>query len=281
MNIKEELIRRYSYLYENKELILAMCINVVEIKPNERKQELEKLKREYKKLSADKMIINNVETTIKNVDGSTYEYYLFKDVSSEIVDLYEDFLLGNLPLEETGLYKHIEGVKNSPVYLEGFNNMINALEENRNKNMHLKNIPTFTVWKILSYVRRKNINNKLALEILDKYYNLDRYMLTRYNFQSGYYLMSEELNDDYKLPDTDINTGIIMFKYPGNKYEEEDNYYAEESLYDLPQEDYATSIFMLSAKNIPILDIEDKESLYKKYNYNKEKVLKREDNHEN
>ena len=57
MNIKEELIRRYSYLYENKELILAMCINVVEIKPNERKQELEKLKREYKKLSADKMIL--------------------------------------------------------------------------------------------------------------------------------------------------------------------------------------------------------------------------------
>ena len=108
MNIKEELIRRYSYLYENKELILAMCINIVEVKPNERKQELEKLKREYKKLSADKMIINNVETTIKNVDGSTYEYYLFKDVSSEIVDLYEDFLLGNLPLEETGLYKHIE-----------------------------------------------------------------------------------------------------------------------------------------------------------------------------
>lgn len=131
MNIKEELIRRYSYLYENKELILAMCINIVEVKPNERKQELEKLKREYKKLSADKMIINNVETTIKNVDGSTYEYYLFKDVSSEIVDLYEDFLLGNLPLEETGLYKHIEGVKNSPVYLEGFNNMINALEEEK------------------------------------------------------------------------------------------------------------------------------------------------------
>lgn len=32
MNIKEELIRRYSYLYENKELILAMCINIVEVK---------------------------------------------------------------------------------------------------------------------------------------------------------------------------------------------------------------------------------------------------------
>ena len=41
MDIKEELIRRYSYLYENKELILAMCINIVEDKPNKRKQELE------------------------------------------------------------------------------------------------------------------------------------------------------------------------------------------------------------------------------------------------
>ena len=57
MNIKEELIRRYSYLYENKELILAMCINIVEVKPNERKQELEELKRKYKKLSADKMMM--------------------------------------------------------------------------------------------------------------------------------------------------------------------------------------------------------------------------------
>lgn len=155
MNIKEELIRRYSYLYENKELILAMCINIVEVKPNKRKEELERLKKKYKKLSADGEIIDNVETAIKNIDGSTYEYYLFKDVSSEIVDLYEDFLLGDLQVEETELYKHIEGVKNSPVYLEGFNNMINSLEEKRSKNMHLKNIPTFTVWKILSYVRRK------------------------------------------------------------------------------------------------------------------------------
>lgn len=47
MNIKEELIRRYSYLYENKELILAMCINIVEVKPNKRKR-IERLKKKYK-----------------------------------------------------------------------------------------------------------------------------------------------------------------------------------------------------------------------------------------
>ncbi len=272
MNIKEELIRRYSYLYENKELILAMCINIVEVKPNKRKEELERLKKKYKKLSADGEIIDNVETAIKNIDGSTYEYYLFKDVSSEIVDLYEDFLLGDLQVEETELYKHIEGVKNSPVYLEGFNNMINSLEEKRSKNMHLKNIPTFTVWKILSYVRRKNIDNKLILEVLDKYYNLDRYMLTRYDFQSGYYIREEELSDDYEFPITDISASSVMFKYYGNKYEEEDNYYVEESLYDLPREDYAMSAFMILARNLSMIDIEEKERLYRKYNYNKDKI---------
>lgn len=272
MNIKEELIKRYSYLYENKELILAMCINIVEVKPNKRKEELERLKKKYKKLSADGEIIDNVETAIKNIDGSTYEYYLFKDVSSEIVDLYEDFLLGDLSMEETELYKHIEGVKNNPVYLEGFNNMINSLEEKRSKNMHLKNIPTFTVWKILSYVRRKNIDNKLILEVLDKYYNLDRYMLTRYNFQSGYYIREDELSGDYEFSITDIITGSVMFKYSGNKYEEEDNYYVEESLYDLSREDYAMSAFMILVRNLPMIDIEEKEKLYRKYNYNKDKI---------
>jgi len=273
MNIKEELIKRYSYLYENKELILAMCINIVEVKPNKRKEELERLKKKYKKLSADKMIINSVETAIKNIDGSTYEYYLFKDVSSEIVDLYEDFLLGDFPLEETELYKHIEGVKNSPVYLEGFNNMINSLEEKRSKNMHLKNIPTFTVWKILFYVRRKNIDNKLILEVLDKYYNLDRYMLTNYNYQSGYYITEEELNEDYTFPNPEVYTGNIIFKYIGNEYEEEDNYYIEKSLYRTFKENYATSAFVVLVKDAPMIDLDSKKELYQKYNYNKDKKI--------
>ena len=93
MDIKEELIRRYSYLYENKELILAMCINIVEDKPNERKQELEKIKRKYEKSPYDKtktnkQIVDSLENVIKNMNESTYKYYLFKDVNPEIVELY-------------------------------------------------------------------------------------------------------------------------------------------------------------------------------------------------
>lgn len=278
MDIKEELIRRYSYLYENKELILAMCINIVEDKPNKRKQELEKIKRKYEKSPYDKtktnkQIVDSLENVIKNMNESTYKYYLFKDVNPEIVELYEDFILGDLPLEETDLYRHIEAVKNNQVYLEAFNNIINALEYQRQKNMHLKKMSTFTVWKILSYVRRKHINNDTILKVLDKYYNLDRYMLTNYNYQSGYYITEEELNEDYTFPDPEVYTGNIIFKYIGNEYEEEDNYYIEKSLYRTFKENYATSAFVVLVKDAPMIDLDSKKELYQKYNYNKDKKI--------
>lgn len=278
MDIKEELIRRYSYLYENKELILAMCINIVEDKPNKRKQELEKIKRKYEKSPYDKtktnkQIVDSLENVIKNMNESTYKYYLFKDVNPEIVELYEDFILGDLPLEETDLYRHIEAVKNNQVYLEAFNNIINALEYQRQKNMHLKKMSTFTVWKILSYVRRKHINNDTILKVLDKYYNLDRYMLTNYNYQSGYYITEEELNEDYTFPDPEVYTGNIIFKYIGNEYEEEDNYYIEKSLYRTFKENYATSTFVVLVKDAPMIDLDSKKELYQKYNYNKDKKI--------
>ncbi len=269
MDIKEELIRRYSYLYENKELILAMCINIVEDKPNKRKYE----KSPYDKTKTNKQIVDSLENVIKNMNESTYKYYLFKDVNPEIVELYEDFILGDLPFEETDLYRHIEAVKNNQVYLEAFNNIINALEYQRQKNMHLKKMPTFTVWKILSYVRRKHINNDTILKVLDKYYNLDRYMLTNYNYQSGYYITEEELNEDYTFPDPEVYTGNIIFKYIGNEYEEEDNYYIEKSLYRTFKENYAISAFVVLVKDAPMIDLESKKELYQKYNYNKDKKI--------
>ena len=255
-----------------------MCINIVEDKPNERKQELEKIKRKYEKSPYDKtktnkQIVDSLENVIKNMNESTYKYYLFKDVNPEIVELYEDFILGDLPLEETDLYRHIEAVKNNQVYLEAFNNIINALEYQRQKNMHLKKMPTFTVWKILSYVRRKHINNDTILKVLDKYYNLDRYMLTNYNYQSGYYITEEELNEDYTFPDPEVYTGNIIFKYIGNEYEEEDNYYIEKSLYRTFKENYATSAFVVLVKDAPMIDLDSKKELYQKYNYNKDKKI--------
>lgn len=284
MDIKNELIKRYSYLYENKELILAMCINIVIVKDgsNKRIKELENIKKKCERLYSDDIVksITSIIDSIKKGDDRLV-YYLFKDVNDEIVDLYEDFLFGDKEMEELDLYKHIEGVKNNPIYLELFNDMIVSLEERRKCNLHLKKIPTFTVWKILSYVRRRYSNNITVLKALDKYYNIDRYMLTGYDFKSGYYLLEEDKDSDEKLnsyPSSILVDGVygsyILDCYKGNKYEEEDEYFAFDDE-KLVNEDYATSVFMMLLKDLPMIDIDSKKMLYMKYNYNGDKKLVR------
>lgn len=284
MDIKNELIKRYSYLYENKELILAMCINTVIVKDssNKRIKELEKIKKKCERLYTDDIVksITSIIDSIKKGDDRLV-YYLFKDVNDEIVDLYEDFLFGDKEIEELDLYKHIEGVKNNPIYLELFNDMIVSLEERRKCKLHLKKIPTFTVWKILSYVRRRYSNNITVLKALDKYYNIDRYMLTGYDFKSGYYLLEEDKESDEKLnsyPSSILVDGVygsyILDCYKGNKYEEEDEYFAFDDE-KLVNEDYTTSVLMMLLKDLPMIDIDSKKMLYMKYNYNRDKKLVR------
>ena len=94
----------------------------------------------------------------------------------------------------------------------------------------MKKVPTFTVWKILSYVRRKNIDNRLVLDALDKYYNIDRFMLTGDNYESGYKLLESDINrlGEYclvKYPSTILMTGGIINDFENNSFEIEDDYY--------------------------------------------------------
>ena len=94
----------------------------------------------------------------------------------------------------------------------------------------MKKVPTFTVWKILSYVRRKNIDNRLVLDALDKYYNIDRFMLTGDNYESGYKLLESDIYrlGEYclvKYPSTILMTGGIINYFENNSFEIEDDYY--------------------------------------------------------
>lgn len=156
------------------------------------------------------------------------KYYLFYKVNTEIVNCFEEFLLGDNEVEQSDLYKHIEAVKKSK-YIETFNYLIEKVEERRNNNMHLQNIPTFTVWKILTYVRNKNINNKVVLGALDKYYNLDRCVLTSSDCECGYVFRENCFNDSFDYPTTTLtsfaSSNGIMFNYGGNEFEKEDSYY--------------------------------------------------------
>lgn len=107
--------------------------------------------------------------------------------------------------------------------------MINDLEERRSKNQHLKNISTFTVWKILSYVRKKYENNATVLAALDKYYNIERFTIANDDCTYGYYIPEGEDNTSYDYPNLSLYTSTcgdeIIFNYRGNEFEEEDEYY--------------------------------------------------------
>ncbi len=216
------------YLYQNKELILALCIGT-----GIEKEKLEKKIKESERLLSSNSVYNRelmkLELEKANYDLEHEKYYLMANVNDSIVDMYEDFLFSDKEMEELDLYKHIEGVKNSK-YLDVFNTLIENLETRRKRNFHLKKVPTFTVWKILSYVRRKNIDNRLVLDALDKYYNIDRFMLTGDNYESGYKLLESDINrlGEYclvKYPSTILMTGGIINDFENNSFEIEDDYY--------------------------------------------------------
>ena len=216
------------YLYQNKELILALCIGT-----GIEKEKLEKKIKESERLLSSNSVYNRelmkLELEKANYDLEHEKYYLMANVNDSIVDMYEDFLFSDKEMEELDLYKHIEGVKNSK-YLDVFNTLIENLETRRKRNFYLKKVPTFTVWKILSYVRRKNIDNRLVLDALDKYYNIDRFMLTGDNYESGYKLLESDINrlGEYclvKYPSTILMTGGIINDFENNSFEIEDDYY--------------------------------------------------------
>lgn len=228
MNTRNEIIKRYMYLYQNKELILALCIGT-----GIEKEKLENKIKESERLLSSNSVYNRelmkLELEKANYDLEHEKYYLMANVNDSIVDMYEDFLFSDKEMEELDLYKHIEGVKNSK-YLDVFNTLIENLETRRKRNFHLKKVPTFTVWKILSYVRRKNIDNRLVLDALDKYYNIDRFMLTGDNYESGYKLLESDINrlGEYclvKYPSTILMTGGIINDFENNSFEIEDDYY--------------------------------------------------------
>lgn len=232
MNTRNEIIKRYMYLYQNKELILALCIGT-----GIEKEKIEKKIKESERLLSSNSVYNRelmkLELENANYDLEHEKYYLMANVNDSIVDMYEDFLFSDKEMEELDLYKHIEGVKTSK-YLSVFNTLIENLETRRKRIFHLKKVPTFTVWKILSYVRRKNIDNRLVLDAIDRYYNIDRFMLTGDNYESGYKLLESDINrlGEYclvKYPSTILLTGLltggIINDFENNSFEIEDDYY--------------------------------------------------------
>ena len=301
--VQEELLKRYLYLYDNKELILSLCINYG-IRENyyreqiKKKNELKKNLKMEMKQSKSKIDKTMTDYEIYHLLLSTAEDeknlkepkpYLYAKVSDDIVNAYEEFLFTDYNIEDTTLYKHIEALKNNPSFFESVQVTINELETRRKQNQHLKKIPTFTVWKILTYVKNKNKDNKAVLDALEKYYNIDRYMLTGVDWESGYKLLPvdyEEREELSKYPNSRLmgesnfcgQYSAVVFDYPGNEFEEEDDYSAFDwsiEFEEQPLNNYSKTNFMTALVSMPMIPEELKREMYQKVKSSpKSKTLK-------
>lgn len=266
---KDELIKRYMYLYQNKELILALCINVgiEEDRLNKQIKNSKNLLKKNKIMKENADLCDIFKQKIKDysLELKYGKYYLMGNVSNEIVSMFEEFLFSDNNMESLNLYKHIEAVKCSEEYFDSINYLIESFKKIRKSYIPLKKLPTFSVWKILSYVQRKNKDNIIIEKALDKYYNLDRYVSYLDDSKDGYYIKEIDYIEEevyYKYPNSIImNAGIIIWP-DENCFEIEDEYFdvlsERESLEDSC---FGASDFMMALSNMEMLDLETKVSV--------------------
>lgn len=275
----DELMKRYMFLYENKELILAMCIRRINI-DDELKKNIETWEDYKKRLRvADKTIFQNMIDLYSSQLGKEVPF-LCSNVSSKIVLAFEEVLFTDGDLEETQLYRHIAALKNDPVLYESVMDFVDEINEKRSHNQFLKNYPGFSVWKILNYVRKKYKNNAVALEALDKYYNIERTMLTGLDSSNGYFIYGDECEDDNmlsKYPSLFLIGGVsgsyIISDYKNNKYELEDDYLKFGDEEDKVLDGEATTVFMHALSKMPMLCYEEKMNARSVYFGDVKKVL--------
>lgn len=288
--IKDELIRRYMYLYENKEIILSLAINKG-IEKKEIKECLASLRR-LKKNNYTSDMKELIKVGIISCKRSLKEprYYLFKDIDDNLINMFYEFLFTDLNIINTKLYKKIEMIKSDSKLYDEFMIKINGLLDRRKNNRFLCSNNPFTVWKILTYVRNRYFYDKNVVDALDRYYNIERYILTGSNFNSGYIFLEsdEEVYDESlnKLPYNMIFGGVrttyecsgIMLKYDGNEFECEDDYFVYSWLEDVNykinnQIEYIE--FINGLVGMDNLSLEEKEDIYKDLVLNDSKILKK------
>ena len=160
--IKQELINRYKYIYENTAYILAPYMY------EQTKEERDKLNEKFRKENKNHPCISN--------DLSIY----LKELPSELLLDLESFLLSDIPFSQSKLYIELEEKKKNPEFLEKVKNGLALVEKNNLE--YTTSALQLDSWKLLAKVRGfineqsgdlKNKKNKLIA--LDEYFRISRY----------------------------------------------------------------------------------------------------------
>ena len=274
LEIKQELIKRYKYLYENKEVILTLFIEA-KIQTKTYKEKLRKTKqtkKDAKRLKQEELypIIDNCISYYKKA-LTTPKYYLMDKITDDDIEILEEFLFTDYDIEDTLLYRMTEYLKCDELYLKEANNKIQEIQERRNKNKILKDKEFITVWRILNYVRDKNKDNLTYIKALDKYYNLERYIKTGINWNSGYLMLESDVKEYINLEEDYNNSKNnkeficieIIPNYLTNEFEQEDDYFIFEWLNEEELKPISSySSFMNGLNLIQNLTEQEKQQLY-------------------
>ena len=145
---KDELIKRYKYIYENSMLILLPYV--------------------YVKYEGNKTVLR------------------FKKIDEFLMLNLESFLLSDIKMEESDLYKLTENNKKDPEYLLSIKSSLKILKDTKIESVD--NMPydfgdirlddwdiLLAVWNFISDQKGKKKNTKKEKDILDLYFEMARY----------------------------------------------------------------------------------------------------------
>lgn len=188
---KEELIKRYKYLYKNAPLILAPFMY------EETKEEFQNRKKRMKE---------------KYNFKCEYPFIGFDNIEfKKLYKILEEFLLSDKKIEETTLYQTLENKRNDKEFLEKVKHGLELVEKKNKRDSIIKtnlNIETI-LHSVCEYVDNqiKDTNNKNnKLKVLDEYFRLFRYDNTGRVIYGGRELLIKDMNNFIiVLPTTNIN----------------------------------------------------------------------------
>lgn len=174
---KRELIKRYKYLYENANFILTPYMH------KQTKEELDATNKEY---------------NLKIKDLSIYlKLNIFEQSNKTIMSMFEEFLLSDIKMEDSRLYKFVESNRNNKEYLEKVKIGLLLLEEKNSKEFNFKT--SLTIRNILEknyrYIVEQSsdfTNKHNKLRVLDEYYRILGYQNNEKIYTSG---RNIDLND--------------------------------------------------------------------------------------
>ena len=169
---KQELVKRYKYLYKNAHFILAPFMH------EQTNEEYLISKRKFKK-EFNKELYSPIIS-------------LKFDFNNPLVPVLEEFLLSDITIENSTLYQKLEREKNNKDYLEKVKKGLELVDKNNKDKDFEPLMLKLDLYKIfgtvVSYLEEqsgdlKNKNNKLL--VLDEYYRILRYQNNGKTYVSG------------------------------------------------------------------------------------------------